>query len=84
MRRSELEMGENVAVIEARSEVAGSVWKILAEVGQQVQAGETIMLIESMKMEIPVSADAAGTISRILVAEKAPVAEGQVVALLEG
>lgn len=72
-----------VADIEARSEVAGSVWKILTEVGQRVEAGDTIMLIESMKMEIPVTADATGTISRFLVAEKAPVGEGQVVAVLK-
>lgn len=72
----------DVAEIQARSEVAGSVWKILAEVGQRVEAGDTIMLIESMKMEIPVTADEAGVVERFLVAEKAPVAEGQVVATL--
>lgn len=71
-----------MADIEARTEVSGSVWKILAEVGQRVEAGDTIMLIESMKMEIPVTADAAGTLARLLVSEKAPVTEGQVVAIL--
>jgi acetyl-CoA carboxylase biotin carboxyl carrier protein len=76
-------MGETrMADIEARTDVSGSVWKILAEVGQRVEAGDTIMLIESMKMEIPVTADAAGTLARILVAEKAAVTEGQVVAVL--
>lgn len=73
-----------MADIEARTEVAGSVWKILAEVGQRIEAGDTIMLIESMKMEIPVTADATGTLARILVEEKAPVAEGQLVAVLTG
>lgn len=82
MVRRELEWGKQVADIEARSEVAGSVWKIVAEVGQRVQEGDTIMLIESMKMEIPVTADVAGTVARLLVEEKSPVAEGQVVALL--
>ncbi len=71
-----------MADIEARTEVAGSVWKILAEVGQRIEAGDTIMLIESMKMEIPVTADATGTLTRIMVEEKAPVAEGQLVAVL--
>lgn len=71
-----------MADIEARSEVAGSVWKIVTELGQRVEAGDTIMLIESMKMEIPVTADETGTVQRFLVAEKAPVAEGQVVAIL--
>lgn len=73
-----------MAEIEARTEVAGSVWKILAEVGQRIEAGDTIMLIESMKMEIPVTADATGTLTRILVEEKAAVAEGQLVAVLAG
>lgn len=71
-----------MADIEARSEVAGSVWKIVTEIGQRIAAGDTIMLIESMKMEIPVTADETGTVQRFLVAEKAPVAEGQVVAIL--
>ncbi len=71
-----------MAEIEARTEVAGSVWKILTEVGQRVEAGDTIMLIESMKMEIPVAADTPGIILRFLVEEKAAVAEGQLVALL--
>ena len=73
-----------MADIEARTEVTGSVWKIVTEVGQRVEPGDTIMIIESMKMEIPVMAEHAGTIARFLVAEKAPVTEGQVVALLAG
>ena len=73
-----------MADIEARTEVTGSVWKIVTEVGQRVEAGDTIMLIESMKMEIPVMAEQAGTIARFLVEEKVPVTEGQVVALLAG
>lgn len=72
-----------MAMIEARSDVTGSVWKIVTAIGQRVEAGDTIMLIESMKMEIPVSAEATGVVSRFLVAEQAPVTEGQVVALLE-
>jgi acetyl-CoA carboxylase biotin carboxyl carrier protein len=73
-----------MADIEARTEVTGSVWKIVTEVGQRVEPGDTIMLIESMKMEIPVMAEQAGTVARFLVAETAPVTEGQVVALLTG
>lgn len=71
-----------MAEIQARTEVTGSVWKIVSEVGQKVEAGDTIMIIESMKMEIPVLADEAGTIQKFLVEEKAPVTEGQVVAVL--
>jgi acetyl-CoA carboxylase biotin carboxyl carrier protein len=71
-----------VATIEARTEVTGAVWKIVTEVGQKVEAGTTIMFIESMKMEIPVVAEAAGTVQRFLVEEKARVSEGQAVALI--
>lgn len=73
-----------MADIEAKTEVTGAVWKIVTEVGQKVEAGDTIMLIESMKMEIPVVTEEGGTIQRFLVEEKTPVSEGQVVALLSG
>ncbi len=68
--------------IEARSEVTGAVWKIVTQVGDRVEAGDTIMIIESMKMEIPVMAEDGGVIQRLLVEEKTPVTEGQVVAIL--
>lgn len=71
-----------MADVEARSEVAGSVWKIVAEVGQKLEPGDTIMIVESMKMEIPVVAEDGGTILRFLVDEKMQVAEGQAVAVL--
>jgi biotin carboxyl carrier protein len=65
-----------------RTEVAGSVWKVEVSVGQQVAAGDVLVIVESMKMEIPVEAPAAGTVSEIRVAEGEPVAEGAVVAVL--
>jgi acetyl-CoA carboxylase biotin carboxyl carrier protein len=71
-----------VADIELKTEVTGSVWKIVAAVGQKLEDGDTVMIIESMKMEIPVIAEMGGTISRLLVEEKAPVSEGQTVAIL--
>jgi len=71
-----------VADIELKTEVTGSVWKIVAAVGQYLEDGNTEMIIESMKMEIPVIAETGGTISRLLVEEKAPVSEGQAVAIL--
>ncbi len=73
-----------MADIEAKTDVTGAVWKIVTEVGQKVEAGDTIMIIESMKMEIPVIAEDGGTVRKFLVEEKAPVSEGQVVALLTG
>lgn len=73
-----------MASLEAKTEVTGAVWKIVTEVGQRVEAGDTIMIIESMKMEIPVVTEEGGTIQKFLVEEKTPVTEGQVVALLAG
>jgi acetyl-CoA carboxylase biotin carboxyl carrier protein len=73
-----------MADIEAKTDVTGAVWKIVTEVGQKLEAGDTIMIIESMKMEIPVIAEDGGTIKKFLVEESTPVTEGQVVALLTG
>lgn len=68
---------------EAKSEVTGSVWKILTSVGESLEPGDTIMIIESMKMEIPVIAEDGGTIKEFRIEEGKSVAEGQVVAILE-
>lgn len=71
-----------MAAIQVKAEVAGSVWQITTKVGQKVEAGDTIMIIESMKMEIPVIAEQAGTIDKFTVDEKTAISEGQVVAVL--
>jgi acetyl-CoA carboxylase biotin carboxyl carrier protein len=71
-----------MADIEAKTDVTGAVWKIVTEVGQKLEPGDTIMVIESMKMEIPVIAEDGGTVRKFLVEESTPVTEGQVVALL--
>lgn len=65
-----------------RSEVSGSVWKIEVKVGQQVQEGDTLLIVESMKMEIPVSAPSAGTVREIFVAEGESVVDDQVILVL--
>ena len=65
-----------------QSEVAGTVWKIESTVGQTVAAGDILMIIESMKMEIPVEAPRAGEVAELRVKEGEPVAEGAVVAVL--
>lgn len=67
-----------------KSEITGTVWKIEAQPGQQVQAGDELIIIESMKMEIPVLAEAAGTVAEVLVNEQDPVTEGQALVLLDG
>lgn len=71
-----------MASYEAKTEVSGSVWKIVTEVGQKIAPGDTLMIIESMKMEIPVICEQGGTVQRFLVEETAAVNEGQSVAVL--
>ena len=65
------------------TEMAGTVWKIEAPVGTLVAAKDTILLLECMKMEIPVYAPVAGLVAEIRVAEGEVVAEGQIVAEIE-
>jgi acetyl-CoA carboxylase biotin carboxyl carrier protein len=72
-----------MARIEVKSEITGTVWQIKMQAGETVASGDTLIVIESMKMEIPVIAEDGGTLVEILVQEKDPVAEGQVVAILE-
>ena len=70
-----------MARIEIKSEITGTFWKITSKPGDTVGEGDTFLIIESMKMEIPVITEDAGTVKEILVKEKDPVAEGQVVAI---
>ena len=72
-----------MASVEIQSDVTGTVWKIEVKVGDTVTEGDTLLILESMKMEIPVVSTDAGTVAKILVAEEESVAEGQAVALLE-
>lgn len=72
-----------MAVSELKAEVTGSVWKIVSQPGQSLAAGDTVMILESMKMEIPVIAEDGGTLVEIRVAEGNPVAEGQVLAVVK-
>lgn len=72
-----------MAKIEIRSEITGTVWQVKAKPGDRVEPGDTLIVIESMKMEIPVLTEDGGTVQEILVKEKDPVAEGQVIAIVE-
>ena len=65
-----------------RSDVAGSVWKIQVAVGETVAQGDALVILESMKMEIPVEAPKGGTVLEIRVAEGDRVDEGTVVVTL--
>lgn len=71
-----------MATIQIKTEVSGSVWKIITAVGETVEPGGTLMILESMKMEIPVIAEDGGTVQKFTVAEAEAVNEGQVVAVL--
>ena len=68
---------------EIRSEVTGTLWKVLKQPGDRVTDDDQLMILESMKMEIPILAEATGTIVELTVSEGSPVSEGQVVAVLE-
>jgi acetyl-CoA carboxylase biotin carboxyl carrier protein len=68
---------------EIKSEITGSLWKVLKAPGDRVAEDDPLMILESMKMEIPVIADAAGILKELLVAEGESVSEGQVVARIE-
>jgi acetyl-CoA carboxylase biotin carboxyl carrier protein len=72
-----------VAMIEVKSVVTGSVWKIEAAIGQRLEPGDSIMILESMKMEIPVIAEDGGVLRELRVAEGVAIAEGDVVAVIE-
>ena len=72
-----------MAKMEVESEVTGNVWKILVEEGSMVTSGDVVMILESMKMEIPVEATADGTIAELLVQEEDQVEEDQVVAVID-
>jgi acetyl-CoA carboxylase biotin carboxyl carrier protein len=62
--------------------ITGTVWKIEVKVGQKVSAGETLVILESMKMEMPVEAPEDGTVKEIRCKESQPVNEGDVLVVL--
>ena len=72
-----------MATLDIRTEITGNVWKIVKAVGDGVEEDEAIMILESMKMEIPVTAPEDGTVTEILAEEGATVTEGTVVARIE-
>lgn len=72
-----------MALVDVTTDVAGTIWRIEVKEGQSVAKDDVIMLVESMKMEIPVSAPIAGTVVEIVLAKSAIVAEGDVVVRME-
>jgi acetyl-CoA carboxylase biotin carboxyl carrier protein len=72
-----------MAIVDVKTEITGTVWKIVASVGAVLGEEEAILILESMKMEIPVAAPESGKLLEILVAEGDIVTEGSVVARIE-
>ena len=68
---------------EIRAEMVANVWKIVVSQGDTVSDGDTLVILESMKMEIPVLAESAGTVAEIAVAEGDVVQEGDLIARVE-
>ena len=68
---------------ELKAEVTGSIWKIETIIGQALEQEHTVLIIESMKMEIPLVAEDGGTLIELCVNEGDSVSEGQVLAIIE-
>jgi acetyl-CoA carboxylase biotin carboxyl carrier protein len=67
---------------EVLAHITGTVWKIEVKVGQPVSGGQTLVILESMKMEMPVEAPESGTVVEIRCSEAQPVSEGDVLVVL--
>ncbi|WP_229071379.1 biotin/lipoyl-binding carrier protein [Actinoplanes sp. DH11] len=67
---------------EIRAEMVANVWKVVASVGDSVSDGDTLVILESMKMEIPVIAESDGTVAQLAVGEGDVVQEGDLIAVI--
>jgi len=70
-------------VQEVHAEIAANVWQVRTEVGATVAEGDELVILESMKMEIPVVAPVAGTVAEVRVKPEDQVQEGDVVAVID-
>jgi biotin carboxyl carrier protein len=68
---------------EVRAEITANVWQVRVELGQTVGVGDELVILESMKMEIPVVAPLAGTVAELAVAPDDQVQEGDLIAVIE-
>lgn len=68
---------------EVRAEMTANVWKVLVKAGDTVADGDTLVILESMKMEIPVIAETDGTVTEVKVAEGDTIDEDDVIAIIE-
>lgn len=72
-----------MAEVKVRADVSGSIWKVQTSVGATVAEGDELFIIESMKMEIPVTAPSDGVVKTIAVKESEQIEENQVIATLD-
>ncbi len=77
------ELSEEAGVTEVRAEMVANVWQVVASEGDRVADGDTLVILESMKMEIPVLAESEGTLTKLAVAEGDVVQEGDLIAVIE-
>lgn len=68
---------------EVVANMAGNVWKVVVKEGDQVESGQDVVILESMKMEIPIAAEVSGTVKELKVNEGDFVNEGDVIAVIE-
>jgi acetyl-CoA carboxylase biotin carboxyl carrier protein len=68
---------------EVRAEMVANVWKVVATEGDTIADGDTLVILESMKMEIPVLAETSGTLTKLAVAEGDVVQEGDLIAVIQ-
>ena len=68
---------------EIKAHITGVVFQVTARTGESIAAGDPVIVLESMKMEIPVEAPRAGTVKEIRVAEGQTVQEGEIVAIID-
>src|SRR4029453_11947113 len=68
---------------EIRAEMVANVWKVVAAAGDEVAEGDTLVILESMKMEIPVLAESDGTVAQLAVSEGDVVQEGDLIAVID-
>jgi acetyl-CoA carboxylase biotin carboxyl carrier protein len=69
--------------VDIEAHITGTVWKVEVSVGDEVDEGDTVVILESMKMEMPVEAEDPGTVSEVRCAEGQSVQEGDVLVVLE-
>jgi acetyl-CoA carboxylase biotin carboxyl carrier protein len=82
MARSADLQSEDTMAIEVAAHITGTVWKIEKKIGDDVTAGEILVILESMKMEMPVEAPEAGKVTEIRCKESQPVNEGDILMIL--